>query len=259
MTVHRNNRIDLRGWVLPVLLVLVWLLVTGFNWVDTRLIVSPLAVLDTAWKEIASGQIFVAVGMSLWRDLVGFFLGALAGLGLGIVLALSPLANRLVGPTFHTLRQVSLFAWIPMLSVWLGYTDTAMIVFVAVSAFYPVTLNTFEGIQAIHKNWVEVAKVYGFSHRQLLLRLLLPAAAPQILTGLHLGLISAWLATVGAEFLLRSYETVGIGDSVIRGRAGFHVELILFGMLIIGLVGYLINRLAIRAEASLLRWLPRRA
>lgn len=259
MIARHLKRIDLRGWILPVILVLSWFWVTHFNIVDTRLFVSPLAVLETAWKEIVSGQFFIAVGMSLWRDLTGFFIGTASGLIAGILLALSPFASRFFGPSFHTLRQVSLFAWIPLLSVWLGYTDTAMIVFIAVAAFYPVTLNTIEGVQGISKNWVEVARVYGFSRRQFLLRLLLPAAAPQIMTGLHLGLISAWLATIGAEFLLRSYGTVGIGDSVIRGRAGFHVDLIIFGMLIIGFVGYLINRLALRGEASLLRWLPRRA
>lgn len=254
MSTTYKKRIDVRGWVLPVILIAVWFVATHWEWVDTRLIVPPSSVLESAWKETSSGSIFVALGFSLLRDLTGFFIGALAGLAFGILLALSPLANRLLGPTFHTIRQISLFAWIPLLSVWLGYTNTSMIVFIAVAAFYPVVLNTFEGIHAISKGWVEVGKVYGFSRRQYLTRLILPAASPQIFTGLHLALIYAWLATIGAEFLLRAYDTVGLGDSVIRGRAGFYVELVIFGMLVIGAVGYLINRLAQSGETYLLRW-----
>jgi sulfonate transport system permease protein len=81
----------------------------------------------------------------------------------------------------------------------------------------------------------------------------LPAASPQILSGLHLGLIYAWLSTIGGEFLMPSVGE-GIGFTVIRGRASFHIEQIIFGMLIIGGIGYLFNHLATRLETRLLHW-----
>lgn len=245
--------IDPRGLVLPVLFIAAWQLVTALHWVDTRIIVPPGEVLAIGWKWMTSGQLLGGLGASLLRDASGFVLGAVAGIVLGTVLGVSRLANALLGPTFHTVKHISLFAWIPLLSAFFGRDDLAKIVFIALSTLYPVALGTLEGVKGIARSQLEVARVYGFSALQSLTRLVLPAASPQIITGLHLGLIYAWLATIGGEFLLIGTGE-GIGLTVIRGRASFHVDLIIFGMLVIGLVGMLMNALATRAESRLLHW-----
>jgi len=245
---------DWRGVVLPLAFLALWSLASLLHWVDARLIPSPWQVFDSAWKTITGTRFFGAVGSSLARDLAGFALGSLAGIALGTLLGLSRWAERLLSPTFHTLRQISLFAWIPLLSIWLGYNNVSRVVFIAVSTFYPVTLAAFEGVRAVTRAQVEVARVYGFSRIQLLTRLILPAASPQILAGLHLGLIYAWLATIGAEFLLPAYGDIGVGDTVIKGRSAFNVPLVIFGMLVIGGIGAFFNRVAARIEARALRW-----
>ncbi|MET0348947.1 MAG: ABC transporter permease subunit, partial [Rhizobacter sp.] len=144
-------------------------------------------------------------------------------------------------------------AWLPLLSSWLGYGELGKLVFIALSALYPVALGTFEGVRQITASQAEVARVYGFNRRQLLFRLILPAASPQIATGLSLGLVYAWVATIGSEFLLANWGH-GLGNIVIKGRAAFNVELIVFGMLVIGLVGTVLNRIAARVEARALHW-----
>ena len=245
--------IDLRGWVLPVAFVLLWALATSRGWVNTKLIVPPADVAQAAAKSLSSADFYTGVAYSLARDLSGFLIGGLAGVALGTLLGVSRWADRLIGPTFHTLRQISLFAWLPLLSSFLGVGESAKVVFIAFSAFYPVVLATLEGVKGVTMAHAEVAKVYGFNRRQLLFRLILPAASPQILGGLRLGLTYAWLATIGAEFLLASVGA-GLGTTVFRGRAAFNVGLIVFGMLAIGLIGTALNKLAARAEARLLRW-----
>jgi len=100
---------------------------------------------------------------------------------------------------------------------------------------------------------LDVARVYRFSRSQLLFRLILPAAAPQIATGLTLGLVYAWVATIGSEFLLANWGN-GLGNIIIKGRAAFNVELIIVGMLAIGAIGTSLNRIAARVEARALRW-----
>ena len=244
---------DFRPFVLPALILIVWAFFTSQKLVDTKVIVPPLLVLTTALAELAKPGFYQGVGLSLWRDIAGFSLGAVSGIALGVLLAVSRPASHLIGPTFHTARQISLFAWLPLLSAFAGTGDTSKIVFIAFSTFYPVVLATLEGVQGVSQSHAEVARVYGFSRRQLFFRLILPAALPQILSGIKLGLMYAWLATIGAEFLLVDHSN-GLGRIVFRGRTTFSVDVILFGLLAIGLIGYGFGRITGLAERRLLRW-----
>jgi sulfonate transport system permease protein len=247
---------DWRFLVLPAALLALWTLVTQMQWVNTKVIVPPGLVLSTAWTELQRPDFYQGVAMSLGRDLAGFTLGGLAGVVLGVLLGVSSLARSFIGPTFHTLRQISLFAWLPLLAAIAGSGDLSKIVFIAFSAFYPVVLATCEGVAGVSVSHLEVARVYRFTPRQVLTRLILPSASPHIVSGLKLGLIYAWMATIGAEFLLFDFSG-GIGQTVFRGRAAFRVDLILFGLFVIGLVGYGFTRLALAAEQRLLRWQQR--
>lgn len=259
MSLIQNIRTrDWRGAALPAGLIAVWYTVTAFEWVNTKLIVPPEKVVLVAYKYIVHGNFLEALASSLTRDLSGFVIGSVAGILLGIALGLSRWTENIVGPSFNTLKHISLFAWLPLISTWLGTGDSAKILFIALSAFYPVAINTFEGVRSVPRTQLEVARVYAFTRWQSITRLILPAASPQILTGLHLALIYAWMATIGAEFLLVT-AAPGLGDTVIKGRAAFNVELIVFGMLIIGFVGALFNHIASRIEVRLLVWRGDRA
>ena len=242
-----------RGLVLPLALLATWWLVTSAGWVNTKLIVPPANVWRTALATMADPLFWQGVGASIGRDLSGFAVGATGGILLGTLLGVSRLADRIIGPTFHTVRQISLFAWLPLLSSWLGYGELSKLVFISLSTLYPVALGTFEGVRSVSRAHAEVARVLRFSRLQVLTRLILPAASPQIATGLTLGLVYAWVATIGSEFLLANWGN-GLGNIVIKGRAAFNVELIVFGMLAIGLVGVFFNRLAQRLEARALAW-----
>jgi sulfonate transport system permease protein len=247
------QNVNWRGWVLPLALLGMWWLVTAFGWVNTRLIVPPVNVFTVALRTMGDSMFWQGVLFSIERDLSGFAVGGAGGILLGTLLGVSRTADRLIGPTFHTVRQISLFAWLPLLSSWLGYGELSKLVFISLSTLYPVTLGTFEGVRSVTKAHAEVARVFRFTRAQVLFRLILPAASPQIATGLTLGLVYAWVATIGSEFLLANWGN-GLGNIVIKGRAAFNVELIVFGMLAIGLVGVLLNRVAARIEARALRW-----
>jgi len=252
------RRLDLRGWVLPLAALALWWGLTAAGWVNTKLIVPPGHVLQVAAVTLSDAVFWQGALFSVTRDVSGFVVGALGGVALGSLLGASRWADRLIGPSFHALRQISLFAWLPLLSTWFGYGELAKLVFIALSTLYPVALGAFEGVRGVTRAHLEVARVYRFTRAQLLFRLILPAAAPQIATGLTLGLVYAWVATIGAEFLLANWGN-GLGNIIIKGRSAFNVELIIVGMLAIGLVGTLLNRIAARLEARALRWQGRRA
>lgn len=245
----------LRGWVLPALILLVWWWAVASGWSTSPLLVSPGAVWDRALQQLDSGELAVALSASLWRMAWGFAIGSSAGLVFGVLLGGSRWFDRLVGPSFHTLKQISLFAWIPMLSMWFGLGDGAKIAFVAMAAFFPVVLNTFEGIRSVPRESIEVARVFDFSLWQLLTRVIAPSAAPSVFTGIQLSLIYTWLATLGAEYLLASGK--GIGNTLIDGREHFQMDLVLFGVVVIGLVGFVLNTVLGALERRLLAWRER--
>jgi sulfonate transport system permease protein len=247
----------LRGWLVPLALVAVWDLLTRFQLVNTLLLARPAAVLVSFKEQLHDGSLFGQLLASLQRDLTGFALGAVAGLGLGSVMGLSRLADRLVGPTFHAAKQVAVFAWIPLISVWFGIGEPAKVVFIGLSAFYPVVVNTFEGIRSVGREHIEVARVYRFTPLQVLRRVVLPGALPSIFAGLHLGLIYSWLGTLGAEYLLAPGP--GVGNLMIEGREQLQMAKVLLGVIVAGGVGYGLNALASKLETNLLRWRVRSA
>jgi sulfonate transport system permease protein len=246
----------LRGLIVPLTLLSIWEALTRFKLVNTLLLARPESVVRVLAEQLRGGELFGQLFASLQRDLTGFVIGALAGVALGSAMGLSRLADRLVGPTFHAAKQVAVFAWIPLISVWFS-GEPAKIVFIALSAFYPVVLNTFEGIRSVGREHVEVARVFRFSPWQIFRKVVLPGALPSIFAGLHLGLVYSWLGTLGAEYLLAPGP--GIGNLMIDGREQLLMDKVLLGVIVAGAIGFSLNAFATRLESFLTRWRVRSA
>jgi sulfonate transport system permease protein len=240
-----------RGLVLPALLLLAWWLASRAQLVNPHLLAPPARVLAEA-RRLLAGELWLNLGASLARDLAGLLLGAAAGLLLGTALGLLRGFDRLFGPTFHAVKQVAVFAWIPLISLWFGYGEPAKLVAIALAAFWPMALNTCDGIRAVAPEHLEVARTLRFSPWQLWRRVLLPAAAPAIFAGLRLALVTTWIATIGAEYFLAIGP--GIGRLLIEGREQFRMDRVLLGVALTGAVGFALSALAGRLETHLLRW-----
>jgi len=245
---------DLRGLLVPAVIVLIWAVVSHLHWVNANLLPSPLAVIAVAGGRIATSYFWLSVVSSLARTLAGYAVALTLGIALGIVLGKSRMSNRLGAPLFNSFRQVAPFAWIPLISAWFGGGEPTKIVFIATVAFAPVTLNTIEGVQAVAREQVELGRVLELPHWRFLVGIALPAALPRILTGAHLGLITAWLATVGAEFFLNI--SPGVTMLLVEGRMLGEMDLVLFGIAIIGLIGFGLSATFQATERRLLRWRP---
>lgn len=252
---RRSLRVG-QALIFPFGLVLLWSMASASGWVDPKVVPSPVQVLDTLVATLVHASFWQGVAASLARNVTGYIFGASLGVLFALVIGSSKIANWLFAPSFHLLRQISLFAWLPILSSFLGTGNGAKILFISLSVFYPVALHSLEGIRSISHKHREVAAVYQFPWAYRYQKLILPGAAPQIFVGLQLGLIFAWLATVGSEFLLANYG-VGIGNLVIRGREQFNVALILVGMFAIGGLGIFSNRILVAIERRVLAWQAR--
>lgn len=231
-----------RGWVIPAAALVLWWYVSRHVVPGQGLMTSPAQVLHTAIDQARTGALWRALSASLARELTGFTLGASLGLALGALLGVSPFAERLIGPSFNTFKQVSLFAWIPLISVWFGLGDVAKVVFLSLAALVPVVAHTSDGIRAVAPELLDVGRVFRYSKWQTGTCIVLPAALPSIFTGVYLALIYSWLATLGAEYLLVAGS--GIGNTLVDGSEQFRMDLVVFGVIVIGLTGWALNSLA---------------
>lgn len=247
-----NLRPLLRGLVLPLVLLAAWEFASHSGFVSRQLLPPLETVAAAASRELAGGELVLSLAASLRRDLLGFALGAGTGTAVGVLLGLSRVADRIVTPWFNGLKQIALLAWIPLISLWFGFDEIAKIVFIALAAAIPVILNLVEGIGATSDKLIEVGEVFRFTPRQFVALVYLPAALPSLFTGIHLALIYSWLATIGAEYFMAAGP--GIGGLIIAGRERFEMDLVMLGILVVGLVGFAVDRLAALVERRLVPW-----
>jgi sulfonate transport system permease protein len=241
-----------RGLVLPLGLLVAWEIASHSGLVNRQFLPPLEHVGSSAWQELTSGELAQALAASLRRDLLGLALGAGAGVLAGLLLGLSRIADRILTTWFNGLKQIALLAWIPLISLWFGFDESAKVVFIALAAAIPVILNLVEGVHTTSRKLVEVGEVFCFNRLQFIIYVYLPSALPSLLTGLHLALIYAWLATIGAEYFMAAGP--GIGGLIIAGRERFDMDLVMLGILVVGSVGFAIDRGANWLERRLIPW-----
>lgn len=216
-----------------------------------QVLVPPSEVARTLWLMAGSGELGRHVGDSLYRLAFGFTIGALAGLAFGISIALSRLAEAAFSPLFLTLWQVPVIAFVPTMVLFLGINEPFKIAVVAIAAFFPIALATFDGVRGVPKAWFEVAKVYRTRLPDLVWRILVPATVPAVLTGLRIALTRAWIVLVAAELLAADS---GIGQMMEMGRQLFQLDVVLAGVVVSGVIGFALDRGAREIERRASKW-----
>lgn len=237
--------------LVPLLLIAAWQAATATGLFPAQVLVPPSEVARTLAGLIADGELERHLGQSLFRLLTGFAAGATAGLAFGAALALSRWFEALFAPLFLAVRQVPVLAFVPMLVLLLGIDEGFKIFVVAIAAFFPVALATFDGVRGVPRAWFEVARVYRTPPAAFVLRILIPATIPPVLTGLRLGLTRAWLVLVAAELLAADS---GLGQMMEMGRQLFRIDVVLAGVIVSGLVGFALDRGAKLVERRATRW-----
>jgi sulfonate transport system permease protein len=247
----RAPRLRIDGFVAPLVLLGLWQIACLTGLFPPQVMVPPSGVAQALWDMAASGELQRHVGDSLYRLLVGFAIGALAGMLLGATMALSRLAEAAFSPLFLTLWQVPVIAFVPIMVMFLGIDEPFKLAVVAIAAFFPMALATFDGVRGVPRNWFEVARVYRLTMAQLIGRILLPATVPAVLTGLRVSLTRAWVVLVAAELLAADS---GIGQMMEMGRQLFQIDVVLAGVVVSGIIGFLLDRGARWVEARASRW-----
>jgi NitT/TauT family transport system permease protein len=218
--------------VIAILIAMWWLVIVATH----------SAIFPTPW-QVVTGTLELARDGTLWRDIgaslmrvgVGFLLAVSIAVPLGLWMGWVKGAFSTLNPIFQILRPISPIAWIPIAILWFGVGDAAPIFLIFMSSVFPMVVQTTAGVHTIERRYLRAAENFGVSRYILFSRVIIPAVLPQIIVGMRIGLGVAWLVVVAAEMIaLRS----GLGYLIIDSRnAGNRYDLVIGGMVIIGLIG----------------------
>jgi ABC-type nitrate/sulfonate/bicarbonate transport system permease component len=222
-----------------------------FKVFNPLLLPAPHTVLFAGIEMVRTGELQRDILASLSRVVQGFVLAGIVGVAVGTAVGRSRRLEYLVEPTVELLRPIPPLAFLPMMVLWFGIGETSKIAFIAYAAFFPIFTTTLEGIKYVDPVLIRAASSLGASERDIFRYVVLPAALPNIITGLRIGFGLSFFVIVAAEFIAADS---GLGFLINDARTFFLVANMLLGAAVIGAIGFTFNILLRRLEARLLRW-----
>jgi len=243
----------LAPWVLPAALFALWWLGCERGWIAPQILPPPARVYATFVELAQSGDLLHNTLISLQRVLCGFVAGTLGGLLLGTALGLSRTFEAYVLPSFNAIVQIPVLGWLPFLLLLVGVGEPLKYILIAHAALVPATLSTLQGFRNVPVTLLEASRVFGYTRWQRIVHVVLPCAVPTLATGVRLAFTKAWLALVVVE-LVASSE--GLGYLIVYGRQLFQLDLVMAAVVIVGAIGFAINRALDALERRLRRGLP---
>jgi len=248
---RRSYGLAIAGFVLPVVLAILWEWLVAAGIANGRLMPPPSVVGRTLWGLAASGELLTHAGATLWRVGAGFGLGALAGTLFGALTGALPVARRLLDPTLQALRAIPSIAWVPLFILWLGIFEASKVALIAVGVFFPVYLGVAAAIQGIDRKIVEVGRVFRLSRLAMTRRVLLPAILPAWIVSLRSGLGLGFMFVVAAEIMGASE---GLGYLLVDGQQLGRPDTIIAAIISFAVLGKLADGLLVAITRPFLAW-----
>jgi taurine transport system permease protein len=233
--------------------VVLWALLVPYFDVNPRLFPHLGSVIQAGVEGIRDGSLLGHIGASLLRVLVGTTLALLAAVPLGIAMGVSPVVSAFLTPLFRFFSVLAGIAWIPIATLWFGYGFGAITFVIFNAVFFIVTYNTLLGVATIPHAVRNAAASLGAGRSALLTEVLLPGALPNIVTGIRAGLGFAWRGLIAAEMIATN---AGLGYMLFVARDFYRTEVIVLGMIVIGVLWLLLDRLVLAPleRATIERW-----
>lgn len=245
----------LETYLLPMAVAVLFVIGWHFSvkWSGSDIFPTPKMVVTGTVELARKGVLLKYVIASLFRVASGYLLAVFIGIPLGLILGWFGSARKAFNPAIQVLRPISPIAWIPLAILWFGVSDLAPIFLIFLASVFPITTSAMAAVQNIQLVYIRAARNFGISGLALFKKVVLPAALPQILTGLRLALGVAWLVVVAAEMIA---VNSGLGYLIIDARnAGKRYDLVVAGMIMIGLIGLGLDWLVRRMEnLDQVRW-----
>src|ERR671914_1490157 len=236
-----------------IVLMLLWAVLVPWFDVNPRLFPHLTSVAQAGLESIRDGSLLAHVGASLLRVVVGTVLALVISIPLGVAMGVSPIVSNFLTPLFRFFSVLAGIAWIPIATLWFGYGFGAITFVIFNAVFFIVAYNTLLGVSTIPRSLRHAAASLGASRWAMLTEVLLPGALPNIVTGIRTGLGFAWRGLIAAEMIATN---VGLGYMLFLARDFYRTEVIVFGMIVIGALWLLIDRLVLvpLERATIERW-----
>lgn len=237
--------------VLVVAIIVVWIVMGSMGQLNPVIMPSPGKVCSTVMSLIASGELWANLAVSVFRVLQGYLLAAVLGIVLGILIGLSHHLDRLTALLIQLIKPIPPIAWIPLVILWFGIGESGKIFLIFLGGFFTILINVIDGIRQTDVKLIEVSKSMETPFLKHIFMMVIPSAAPNIFTGLRTGLSSCWMCVVAAELVS---STTGLGYLIMNARQFGKTDVVIVGMLTIGIVGKIMDSLLRLAEKSVIRW-----
>lgn len=234
----------LSGAAAIVVALIVWYVAVKVS--GTSIFPSPLDVARAVGQLVEKRLLWSYIRDSLFRVAAGYLLGAAIGIPLGIFLGYNPTAARAANPLIQILRPISPIAWMPLAVIWFGVSNAAPIFLIFLASFFPIVVGAMNGVRNVPPMYMQAGVNFGLSPFQMMRRIVVPAVLPRIAVALRVSFGVAWVVLVAAEMIA---VNSGLGYLIIDARnAGKRYDLVVAGILMIGLLGLIIDTLFRRVE-----------
>lgn len=238
---------------IPVLLLVIWQLLTTFGGLTNFMLPPPVDVARRIVSDITSGEFFLNAAITLYRTLVGFGIAVAGGITLGLMMHRNRLAHWFFDPIVSVGFPMPKIAFLPVFILWFGFYDGSKITIIAVNAIFPIITATLAGLQGVERELVWSARSLGASERRVGWEIVIPAALPQILTGVQVALPTALIVAIISEMMMGGY---GLGGAMMELSRLLDSDGVFAGIVEIAVVGHCVITAMVLIRRHLLAWHP---
>jgi len=236
-------------------LLFVWWLITAMEWVKPLFVPAPQTILQkfiVIWREGFTGApLWSHILISTGRVFGAFLLACVIGIPLGLAMGISPFFRGIFDPPIEFYRPIPPLAYLPLMIIWFGIGETSKVLLIFLSVFAPVTLGARAGVRSAAIEQIHAAYSFGATRWQVLQHIILPAAMPEILTAMRVGIGFGWTTLVAAEMVA---ATRGIGYMVLAASQFLQTAIVIMGIVIIAAIAYLFDLLMRFIERKVVPW-----
>jgi len=243
------------GFISIITIIVIWLILTETGFIQPLFLPSPILLFESFVDLLKEGygniSLFHHVALSLMRVLLAFLLACAIGIPLGLLMAMSRIADGIFDPLIELYRPVPPIALIPLFIIWLGIGEMSKIGIIFISIFAVIVINTISGVKSIVETKIWAAQSLGADKIKLFRYIILPGALPGIMTGMRVGIGFGWTTLVAAEMIAAAS---GIGWMALNARRFLRTDIILCGVIIMGVIGLLLDLLLRIVEQKFVPW-----